>query len=64
METSDEVLAVPNVVREQYLEAMGDLQQRYKRELQLAGIDYVMLDTSIPLETGLMSYLLTRRRAF
>jgi len=64
METADEVLAVPSAVRDRYLQAIGDLQERYKRELQLAGIDYVMLDTSVPLETGLMSYLLTRRRAY
>jgi uncharacterized protein (DUF58 family) len=64
VETSDEVLAVPEVVREQYLEAINDLQERYRRELRLAGIDYVMLDTSIPLENGLMSYLLTRRRSY
>jgi uncharacterized protein (DUF58 family) len=64
METADEVLAVPEAVREQYLEAINDLQERYRRELRLAGIDYVMLDTSIPLENGLMSYLLTRRRSF
>jgi uncharacterized protein (DUF58 family) len=64
METSDEVLAVPEVVRDQYLEAITDLQERYRRELRLAGIDYVVLDTSVPLENGLMSYLLTRRRSF
>ena len=64
IETQDEVLAVPDAVRGQYLEAIEELQQRYRRELQLAGIDYVMLDTSVPLETALMSYLLTRRRAF
>jgi len=64
METADEVLAVQSAVRDRYLQAIGDLQERYKRELQLAGIDYVMLDTSVPLETGLMSYLLTRRRAY
>ena len=63
-ETLDEVLAVPEVVRPQYLRAIADLQARYRRELQLAGIDYVMLDTSVPLETGLMSYLLARRRAY
>ena len=63
METSEEVVAVPSVVREQYLQAIGELQERYRRELQLAGIDYVMLDTSVPLESGLMSYLLARRRA-
>jgi uncharacterized protein (DUF58 family) len=64
METADEVMAVPDSVREQYLEAIGELQDKYRRELRLAGIDYVMLDTSVPLETGLMSYLLARRRAY
>jgi uncharacterized protein (DUF58 family) len=64
IETHDEVVAVPDAVRGQYLEAIEDLQQRYRRDLHLAGIDYVMLDTSVPLETALMSYLLTRRRAF
>ncbi len=64
IETHDEVVAVPDAVRGQYLEAIEELQQRYRRDLHLAGIDYVMLDTSVPLETALMSYLLTRRRAF
>jgi uncharacterized protein (DUF58 family) len=63
-ETADEVLAVPSVVRERYLQAITELQERYRRELQLAGIDFVALDTSLPLETGLMSYLMTRRRAY
>jgi uncharacterized protein (DUF58 family) len=63
-ETLNEVLAVPDAVRDQYLKAIGGLQERYRRELRLAGIDYVMLDTSVPLETALMSYLLTRKRAF
>jgi uncharacterized protein (DUF58 family) len=63
METLDEVVAVPDVVRSRYLSALGELQERYRRELQLAGIDYVQLDTSVPLETALMSYLMTRRRS-
>ncbi|MBA3270514.1 MAG: DUF58 domain-containing protein [Acidobacteria bacterium] len=64
VETQDEVVAVPGVVRQQYLKAITELQDRYRRELQLAGIDYVMLDTSLPLENALSSYLLTRRRAY
>ena len=64
VETRDEVLAVPGAVRDDYLKAITELQERYRRELRLAGIDYVVLDTSVPLETALMSYLLTRRRAF
>ena len=64
VETLDEVVAVPEVVRSRYLSALADLQERYRRELRLAGIDYVVLDTSVPLETALMSYLMTRRRSF
>jgi uncharacterized protein (DUF58 family) len=64
VETRDEVVAEPAAVREQYLKAITDLQERYRRDLRLAGIDYVMLDTSLPLETALMAYLLARRRAF
>jgi uncharacterized protein (DUF58 family) len=63
METLDEVVAVPDVVRSRYLSALADLQERYRRELQLTGIDYVVLDTSVPLESALMSYLMTRRRS-
>jgi hypothetical protein len=62
-ETAAEVIAVPSVVRDQYLKAIGDLQERYRHELQIVGIDYTRLETSVPLDTGLMSYLLTRRKA-
>jgi hypothetical protein len=41
---------------------MQDLVAFYRRELGLAGIDYCQLETSQPLELGLMSYLMTRRR--
>jgi hypothetical protein len=64
IETQDEVLAVPDDVRKQYLEALNELIDRYKRELRIAGIDYTLLDTSTPLEQGLMSYLSTRKRSF
>jgi uncharacterized protein (DUF58 family) len=64
METQDEVLAVPDAVRGQYLEAVAELTERYRRELRIAGVDYTLLDTSVPLENGLMSYLSTRRRNY
>jgi uncharacterized protein (DUF58 family) len=64
METHDEVLAVPGAVRDDYLKAMSDMQERYRRALRLVGIDYVTLDTSVPLDSALMAYLMTRRRAF
>lgn len=62
METADEVMAVPRSVRKGYLERMQGLIATYKRELGLVGIDYCLLDTSKPLELGLMAYLMTRHR--
>lgn len=62
METADEVMAVPGAVRQDYLDRMQALIAHYRRELGLAGIDYCLLDTSQPLELGLMAYLMTRRR--
>jgi uncharacterized protein (DUF58 family) len=62
METAEEVMAVPGSVRDDYIRKMQDLIAYYRRELGLAGIDYCLLDTSQPLELGLMSYLMTRRR--
>ena len=62
METDDEVVAVPQAVRQDYIERVQQLIATYRRELGLAGIDYCLLDTSKPLELGLMSYLITRRR--
>jgi hypothetical protein len=62
METSEEVAAVPGSVRDEYMQRMQELIGFYRRELGLAGIDYCLLETSQPLELGLMSYLMTRRR--
>ncbi|MBM3808701.1 MAG: DUF58 domain-containing protein [Acidimicrobiia bacterium] len=63
IETEEEVMAVPGVVRDDYIRKMQDLIGYYRRELGLAGIDYCLLDTSQPLELGLMAYLMTRHRA-
>jgi uncharacterized protein (DUF58 family) len=62
LETSDEVMAVPVVVREEYLKAIGGLIERYKRELGACGIDYHLITTTEPLEMALLSYLSTRGR--
>ena len=62
LEGGDELMAVPSVVREQYLAELNGTIDRYKRELGAAGIDYRLLDTSEPLELALMSYLSTRGR--
>jgi len=63
LETQEEVMAVPGVVRDHYLAEMGSLIERYRRELGSAGIDYQLLSTNHPLELALMSYLSARARA-
>ncbi len=64
LETGDEVTAVPALVRDHYLRAIGGLVERYRRELGASGIDYHLLRTSEPLELALLAYLSTRARAF
>lgn len=63
LETGEEVVAVPAVVRGEYLRAVHALIDRYKRELGGAGIDYQLLSTAQPLELALMGYLSARGRA-
>jgi uncharacterized protein (DUF58 family) len=62
LEDGNELMAVPAVVRQRYLEALEATLDLYKRELGSAGIDYRLLDTSRPLEFALMSYLSSRGR--
>ena len=62
IETADEVMAVPSAVRQEYLERMQAMIAHYRGELGRVGIEYCLLDTSQPLELGLMAYLMTRRR--
>jgi uncharacterized protein (DUF58 family) len=62
LETSEEVMAVPGLVRSHYLQQMSGLIERYRRELGGAGIDYQLLSTKQPLEMALLAYLSTRSR--
>jgi uncharacterized protein (DUF58 family) len=62
LERGDELMAVPSVVREDYMHALNSALEVYKRELGTGGIDYRLLNTSEPLEFALMSYLSTRGR--
>jgi uncharacterized protein (DUF58 family) len=62
LETGREVMAVPEMVRGHYLQALNELIDRYRRELGAAGIDYQLLTTDQPLELGLLAYLSARGR--
>ena len=62
VETGDEVTADPASIRTAYLRELAGLTLRYDRELRGAGIDYVQLDTSQPLDFALLAYLSARAR--
>jgi uncharacterized protein (DUF58 family) len=62
LETGEEVVAVPGLVRDHYVREMGGLLDRYRRELGSSGIDYQLLRTTDHLELALMSYLSRRGR--
>jgi hypothetical protein len=62
IEGDEELMAIPSVVRGEYLDELQRVLDLYQRELGAAGIDYRLLDTSKPLEFALLAYLSTRAR--
>jgi uncharacterized protein (DUF58 family) len=62
LETDVEILASPGAVRQEYLKRLEAMLELYGKELSGAGIDYLRLDTSRPLDTALLAYLSTRAK--
>jgi uncharacterized protein (DUF58 family) len=51
-------------IKRDYLQAVGEFQDFYRRESAKANIDYVPMDTSISFDKALMEYLLQRQKRF
>jgi uncharacterized protein (DUF58 family) len=62
LETAQEIIADPATARKAYLRELAGLTLKYDRELRGAGIDYVQLDTSQPLDFALLTYLSARSK--
>ena len=62
VESAEEVVAEPSAIRKAYLRELAGLTLRFDRELRSAGIDFVQLDTSQPLDFALLAYLAARQR--
>jgi len=62
LETGEEIQASPWHIRKDYLQKLNGLVKRYSLECRERMIDYVLLDTSIPFDFALFSYLSKRRR--
>jgi uncharacterized protein (DUF58 family) len=61
METGEEMVTQPFQIRQAYAQAMEQFTERLKRECREHGIDYVLLDTSVPYDVALVEYLNKRR---
>jgi uncharacterized protein (DUF58 family) len=62
LETNEEIMTSPWQIRKEYQERLKELLNRYTLECRESMIDYVLLDTSVPFDRALFSYLNKRQR--
>jgi len=62
LETKEEIMTSPWQIRKEYQERLKELLNRYTLECRESMIDYVLLDTSVPFDRALFSYLNKRQR--
>jgi uncharacterized protein (DUF58 family) len=64
METGEKLTTHPWQIMNSYQDAMKDFLGLYKKSCRENGIDYLLLDTSIPFDTALTQYLARRERLY
>jgi uncharacterized protein (DUF58 family) len=62
LETNEELMTSPWQIRKEYTERLKALVNKYTLECRQSMIDYVLLDSSIPFDYALYSYLSKRQR--
>lgn len=62
LETGEELTVQPGQIREDYTAAVDAFRDRFRRGCMEYNIDFIELDTSIPYDKALLSYLNKRRR--
>ena len=60
-ETNEKLLVDADGIKADYLDEVAAFQGSYRKECQLARIDYIALHTGMPFDKALMSYLLSRQ---
>lgn len=63
-ETGQELIVDADGMRADYLDAVKELRDQFRRECFGTGIDYVPLDTSMPFDKALVEYLASRKARF
>lgn len=60
METNEEIVTRPEVIRDGYIAQIKEFTSKMESECSMKAIDYNILDTSTPLDLALLSYLAKR----
>jgi hypothetical protein len=63
METRKKLHVIPEYLRTQYLAILKEHMDRISKELSGNRIDYCLMDTSKPLDSGLFTYLAARAKS-
>ncbi|MES2791839.1 MAG: DUF58 domain-containing protein [Planctomycetota bacterium] len=63
-ESGENLVVDADGMRADYLDAMRELCEKYKRECFAAGVDYVAINTSQPFDKALLEYLSQRKARF
>ncbi|MDB5340824.1 MAG: hypothetical protein JWN70_6443 [Planctomycetaceae bacterium] len=63
-ESGENLVVDADGMRSDYLDAMRELCETYKRECSKAGVDYVAINTSQPFDKALLEYLSQRKARF
>ena len=64
MESLQTITTVPGAIREAYLQELDKFCSFCRKQCQIRGIDYHLLNTSEPLDAALSSYLMRRAKSF
>jgi len=64
LETGEEISTLPWQIKAEYQRTIGAHIDRFRRECRDAFVDYVLVDTSVPYDYALFSYLSKRQRLY
>jgi uncharacterized protein (DUF58 family) len=64
METGEEISTLPWQIKAEYQRTIAAHMDRFRRECRDAFVDYVPVDTSVPYDYALFSYLAKRQRLY
>jgi hypothetical protein len=64
LETEEQIATQPYQIQKAYQQAMNEFTDRIKRECLNSDFDYTLIDTSMPFDKALFSYIQKRKRLY